>query len=45
MDHDGQPCMVPAACGGGNVPKAEMNQDSLVMRAPLKERRCTESRN
>lgn len=30
---------LPAACSGGNVPKAEVNQDSWMMRAPLKEER------
>lgn len=31
--------------GGGNVPKAEVSQDSLMMKASLKDRRCTEQGN
>lgn len=26
--YTGQPAMVPAACGGGNIPKAEVGQDA-----------------
>ena len=41
-DAETEALRVPAVVGDGNVPKAEVTQDSFMMRAPLKERRCTE---
>ena len=38
-DAETEALRLPAACSGGNVPKAEVNQDSWMMRAPLKEKR------